>query len=319
MGKFARHQPRGNVARDIQSAKKRIKLEGTAKSLAASAIGAGGVNVKEGANIVIEDGGGLRILDGGFILAKYDDSDATGFFYGKILYSDTDEAAGHGLIVQTNEDPGTNILTVAEYVDGTSYAAVGHPSYPVDGFNVAAKNIILDAQAGGGSTYITHTTTGLSSPACIINTNGSIQRSTSALKYKQDIEDADVDGLADAVLRMRVRTWRDRAAVERDPDFQARYVGFVAEEADEDGMGVLVYRDPDTDEVEAFSYPQMTAPLTALAQRQQREIHELGSRVDVLESGLAAERARVDAQDSLIAALTARLDALEARNGMAGS
>jgi hypothetical protein len=86
--------------------------------------------------------------------------------------------------------------------------------------------------------YVGHLTTGLAANAYISDTDGQIRRSTSARKYKQDIEDLILDPAM--VLALKPRTWRDRGMVEEDPDTTLRIPGFIAEEVEEAGLGMFV-------------------------------------------------------------------------------
>lgn len=296
MGKFDRHQPKGNIAKDNQKTRKIAKLNGTAKSLAASTIGSGGVLVSDGANITVLDGGNVSIEDGGSLWVLYP-SNVPALYMGRTVGGDTGLDTGFGLLVQMDGDE-SNIFEATQHISGVGFVSAGEFGSPISGFYAFAEEIVLDAQAGGGSTYITHDTTSAAIPMCIIETSGQIRRSTSGAKYKQDIEDADATALANAVLRLRPRKWRDRGEVERDPETTRRYIGVIAEEAAEDGLADLVSYDPESGDAEAFGYPQLTVPLAALCQRQQREIDGLRSDVDDLKAVLAAALARIDALEA---------------------
>ncbi|MEV0646108.1 tail fiber domain-containing protein [Phytomonospora sp. NPDC050363] len=272
MGKFARHQPRGNVSRDIQRVAKRTKLEGTARSLAASTIGEGGITLNDGTDIRVKDGGSVRV--------DHPNGNSS-VFIGRLLSSTTDDVTGRGILVETSD--GRDVLAAQENADGNGQIRFGSPSDPLHATWVYSAGIVLDAEAYGSATYITHGTT--SNPAsCVIETNGQIRRSTSASKYKQDVEAPDLDSLADAALRLRPRKWRDRAEVAENPDTTRRYLGFIAEEVSEDGLDILVTRDAESGEAEGLAYGQISAPIVALVQRQQRQIADLTARLEALEA-----------------------------------
>lgn len=61
-----------------------------------------------------------------------------------------------------------------------------------------------------------------------LTTAGTVQRTSSSLRYKQDVEDLGID--LSQVLALRPRTWRDKGEVAADPDTTHRIPGFIAEE-----------------------------------------------------------------------------------------
>lgn len=103
--------------------------------------------------------------------------------------------------------------------------------------------------------YISHDTTSSAANAVLSSTDGRLVRSTSARKYKADIQDLILEP-AD-VLALRPRTWLDRRQLEEDPDHDLRVPGFIAEEVEEAGLGIFVtYHDG---EVDGLSYDRITA------------------------------------------------------------
>ncbi|MFJ2297391.1 tail fiber domain-containing protein [Oerskovia paurometabola] len=120
---------------------------------------------------------------------------------------------------------------------------------------------------------------------CGINGDGTILRSTSARRYKQDIEDLVVD--PDVVLQLRPRTWRDRGEIDRDPECTTRYPGFIAEELVEAGLEQFVVYTPEG-EVDAIAYDRLTAALVPVLQRQQRQLDEQATTLAALAAKVAA-------------------------------
>jgi hypothetical protein len=80
-----------------------------------------------------------------------------------------------------------------------------------------------------------------SSANLFLTTAGTVQRSTSSLRYKRDVEDLDVT--VAQVLALRPVTWRDRVEVETDPDTEHRIPGFIAEEVHALGLTQFVVYD----------------------------------------------------------------------------
>lgn len=120
----------------------------------------------------------------------------------------------------------------------------------------------------------------------VVGSNGQICKSTSSRRRKTDIEDLSVD--AETLLNLRPRQFRSLSPVE---DSDETFVGFIAEEADELGLGHWVGYD-DEGRPDSFSYPSWVAALQKIARHQ---------------------RDQLAAQADQIAALSARLDALEDR------
>lgn len=156
-----------------------------------------------------------------------------------------------------------------------------------DGSDTALTYI---GSVGYSTVYIRHTTTGASAN-CVINAaDGNILRSTSSLRYKQDVEDLEL--LPEDVLKLRPRKWRDRREVGLNPDTEQHYVGFIAEELDEAGLKCFVLYDEEG-RPDAISYDRISAALVTLAQDQQAKIDDLRSEMDELKAQFAELKALV--------------------------
>lgn len=116
----------------------------------------------------------------------------------------------------------------------------------------------------------------------VVDGSGNIYRSTSALKYKQDIRDIEEIDIS------QFRPVRYKSNLERD-DQTKDHFGFIADEAHDAGYTELVsYGVPDEEtgiaEVEGFRYDRMTVLLTKVIQQQQATIDALEARVAALEA-----------------------------------
>ena len=120
--------------------------------------------------------------------------------------------------------------------------------------------------------------------------------SSSAAKFKQDIETYEVD--PETVLAIRTVLFRDRSAVEERGDDAPQLVGVIADELHDLGLTHFVDYD-EAGEVRGARYDRIWIALLSLAK------HEHTKRLN-----LEAENA---ALKSTLADLTARLEALEAR------
>ena len=237
--------------------------------------------------------GQLNITTDGGLWAQYSDG-ATGARLGP-LRTFAGDPDGFGIHIQ-DETSGDQADIFKARIDGAGLKRIqiGQSDGPVETFWGLAKDVYLESTRVGagtdssmwlhsaGAVRLTSATytltipwdTSSSAANMFLDANGRIWKSSSARKYKQDIEDADVD--VAAVLRMRPRTWRDRGEVERDPSCDTRYVGFVAEELDEIGLGQFVTRTPDG-EVEGIAYDRLVAAIIPV-------LRDLDARLARLES-----------------------------------
>lgn len=111
--------------------------------------------------------------------------------------------------------------------------------------------------------------------------DGTIRRSTSSRRYKQDIAPAEVD--VEAALKLTPRIFREKSAVEEHGDEAPVRVGFIAEEAAD--LGLAQWVEVDKDGPESFSYPLWVVALQAIVRDQQARIEALEARLDALVSG----------------------------------
>ena len=110
-----------------------------------------------------------------------------------------------------------------------------------------------------------------------IHSDGSLQRSTSSLKYKKNVKDA-THGLKE-VLQIRPITYESKNELESGKVFG----GLIAEEIDAIGLKEFVqYAQDGTPD--AIAYGNMVSILTKAIQEQQTIINELKSRITALEA-----------------------------------
>lgn len=120
-----------------------------------------------------------------------------------------------------------------------------------------------------------------------ITTSGTIRRTSSSIRYKQDVEDLQVD--LSAVLAMRPRTWRDKRQVEEDPTTTLRIPGFIAEELDV--LGLTEFVTYEANGPESIQYDRLSA-----AQQLVLVDHE---------ARIVAQQAEIDELRAMVTALTA--------------
>lgn len=265
----------------------------------------GNVLIEDGGDILLnnggqiiaveEDGGTVRIADG-TLYFKYDSSENYGSVRAGLDITETRTALwvrppwsgasqgnNHFILEGSSADNGGNAwldtdgeLTLSSgsemfiesgasiFMDTTSATGDIVMTSARNAFLTAANEVVIDSATN--NVFITHTTTANAANG-YITTTGRVLRSTSALKYKQDIEDLVVD--KQAVLGLRPRTWRDKQQLIENPDSTQRYVGFIAEELQELGLETFLVYD-EAGELDAIAYDRLSAALIVVIQ----DLHE---------------------------------------------
>ena len=114
-----------------------------------------------------------------------------------------------------------------------------------------------------------YATTSGNSANVVVNPDGGVLRSTSALKYKQNIRDLE------SIDINKFRPVRYKSKCEGD-DQTKDHFGFIADEVDEAGIKELVQYGAEN-EIEGFSYDRLTAVLV-------KTIQDLQKRIEILEN-----------------------------------
>lgn len=303
--KYRRLAPPGGdyVTRKLERLEREIVAVRTARRLEAATIGRGGISIEDGGGITVEDGGGVTVRDGGSLLATYSSGQAAAYF-GGLRNAEGGTPWGHGLLVMKSN--GGSTFWAGEKTDGSFEIVLGNTTNPgsfvggtssgwVDFKGAYGKlrgesGLFLEAGGGGqiqvglgsAGVFIGHTTTAAAAN-CFIGESGIVYRSTSSRRYKEKIQDAEID--PDAVLQMRGRTWKAKPhdGDEFDPTRDRRHVGFIAEELDDLGLTDFVVYDED-DRPDAIQYDRLSVALLAVLQRQNDTIESLTARVEALEA-----------------------------------
>jgi hypothetical protein len=110
-----------------------------------------------------------------------------------------------------------------------------------------------------------------------VQSDGTLKRSTSSLRYKRDVRDY-TRGLAD-VMKLRPVLYKGISEGDGETDF----AGFIAEDVAEIGLEEFVVRDSQR-RPDALAYSNMVALLTKAAQELKTENDSLKARVSTLES-----------------------------------
>lgn len=118
-----------------------------------------------------------------------------------------------------------------------------------------------------------------SSPNAFVASDGALVRSTSASKYKVNIERTRSADLAERLLTVPNAHWLDKAAMERYASGEQKELpqtnfGLIAEDLEAAGLEDLVVRGPDG-ELEGIQYDRIAAALLPLLAQMKTEIDEL--------------------------------------------
>jgi len=164
------------------------------------------------------------------------------------------------------------------YVQGSSTSGSDYALYLAnsDGFGPfvlsVANNGTLNTGLQSGAPY--NNTTANAANAHI-STGGILQRSTSSLRYKTDVQDA-LHGLQD-LLCIRSVTYKGKN------DAKKTFGGFIAEEVHDAGLTEFVEYDKDG-LPDALAYGNMVALCVKAIQEQQAMIESLAARITDLEA-----------------------------------
>jgi hypothetical protein len=188
-----------------------------------------------------------------------------------------------------------------QYVDNVNIAGSAGSRYWLDCPDQG--DIVLGPRAGaallGHVRIRTGATVATAANMFINSTSYEIFRSTSSLKYKQDIEPFAFDG--DALLALGLKSFHDRGEVKAHDEWTARlaehgpneddpepivrrYVGLIAEEVHEAGLSMLVQYDDATGLPDGLQYDRFGIAALQLIREQRAQIADLTSRIEQLEA-----------------------------------
>lgn len=138
-----------------------------------------------------------------------------------------------------------------------------------------------------GDSYInsmpTYNRTTSSAANLMVTSNGYFARSTSARKYKAEIEVAsDVIAKAKKVLEIQPSSWFDKAEMARG-EAQNRYFGFIADEFHQMDLKEVVLYGAEG-QIESLAYDRISMYHNVILTEHEKEINRLKKQVSLLES-----------------------------------
>ena len=190
-----------------------------------------------------------------------------------------------GLTGGTFFDTDQNVLQRRpRIVVGTDAATSGlNPWGSGNPLNHVASRIVIDASY----VHFPHsyqTTTG-SAPNVFIAPDGALVRSTSASKYKTNIQRSYSTEYGDKLLNLPTAIWTDKGQKER---YEAgkrhikpeKYFGMIAEDLADAGLDLLVSRNPQTHEIEGIQYERIAPALLPVLKELKDKVNRLEKKVN---------------------------------------
>ena len=206
--------------------------------------------------------------------------------------------------VQSDDNLGSILFEGADGTDTTTAAAIDCAVDGTPGANDMPGKLVFSTTADGASTptermridsagsvvlasasafvaaYIYNATT--ASPANVnVDASGFLRRSTSSIKYKENVQDA-THGLTE-LLQLRSVTYTGKS----EADGATVFGGLIAEEVDAAGLSEFVQYAEDGSP-DALAYGNMVSLCVKAIQEQQAVIEELQAKVAALETRLTA-------------------------------
>jgi hypothetical protein len=169
-------------------------------------------------------------------------------------------------------------LTIAS--SGSSSAANAfyvYNSTPVALFTIRNDGAIFSGTAPASPYNLTTA----SAANMFVDSSGVVYRSTSSLRYKENVQDYG-KGLSD-IAKLRPVTFNTKPKDTDENSDTHTYAGFIAEEVDAAGLTEFVQYNNEG-QPDALAYPNMVALLTKAIQEQQALITALTARITALES-----------------------------------
>ena len=141
-------------------------------------------------------------------------------------------------------------------------------------FQIASSGVMYSPQ-----TY--QNTTSNSANVSVPNSDGQFYRSTSSIKYKDNVTTL-TDSLADKILNCRPVSYTSKCS---NDDKTKTFYGLIAEEVDKIDQSLVFYNnDSETPEPEGVQYDRFVPALINLVNRQKAQIEALEARVTTLEA-----------------------------------
>jgi hypothetical protein len=190
------------------------------------------------------------------------------------------DTSGNLLVGRTSTIGSSRLLTKGTTTDSTASAFGAYASSDGELFLIRNDGAVF---TGGASISPYNNTTGTAANV-VVNSNGSLARSTSSLKYKKDVQDS-IHGLVD-LLKLRSVTYKQKNTDIEGNAVDAVFGGLIAEEVHAAGLAEFVQY-ADDGSPDALSYGNMVSLCIKAIQEQQALITQLQADVAALKGASA--------------------------------
>jgi hypothetical protein len=182
------------------------------------------------------------------------------------------DVSGNLLVGDTSATANSRFRVVSSSTSNSDFAVYITNSSGTNLLSITGGGVFSTGSAGSSP----YNNTTASSANVIIDSNGTLGRSTSSLKYKTNVQDA-THGLAD-LLQLRSVTYEGKA----ETDAGKTFGGLIAEEVHEAGLTEFVQYAKDGTP-DALAYGNMVSLCIKAIQEQQALITQLTARITALE------------------------------------
>ena len=226
------------------------------------------------------------------VLARGNTPSADGSFLGAISFRDHEENRGAEIRAESDNawssgNYGSRLILATTALDGSA---------PLDRWEINRSGQLTSLADGGGIDCApVYTNTTANAANVYVGSGGVLQRSTSSIKYKKDVETIE-DSYADAILDCRPVWYRSICSGDC-PDHS--FWGFIAEEVAEIDPRLVHFKTVDVTfengkkietpcdpEPESVHYNRFVPHLVNLVRRQRNQIQSLEDRLAALEAKL---------------------------------
>jgi hypothetical protein len=249
------------IVRRIKDLERRVSENASARSLAASQIGSGGLLISGGGSLTISGGGSLNVAGGALNSA------------GSITAGTTISAGG--AITGASLGVGGGAISGGA-ITGASVAVTGAASSASLSVSGGASSDTLTAPSGISSLNARSRVLATSYASLWVDGTGQFGQSPSSLRYKQDVLPATID--TTGILALVPKNYRLKVAVEGFGINAPVEVGLIAEEV-EPVAPWAVYRDVDG-LIQGINYDRLSVGILAIAKAQHAQIAALTARLD---------------------------------------
>lgn len=181
--------------------------------------------------------------------------------------------ADRGVFISGGQAFDMGIISASPYIQiGTNEPAGGYWSdrVVIDGSYVHIPSTWRRTTSAGANVYVAP--------------DGALVRSTSASKYKTDIQRSYVSDYGERLLELPTATWMDKAETERYVDGESqdkpvRHFGMIAEDLADAGLEMLVSRGQDG-ELEGIQYDRIGPALIPVIKQLQDKVNKLEEKLN---------------------------------------